>query len=398
MTPHLTGAGKNLLLRALAGETITFTKMQLGSGAAQTADNADALKNPVVSLPLTSIEVGNEYVTLSSYFSNSSLTEGFRVTEMGIFAKDPDDTSDATKEILYAIGNSSVNDADYIPAKTDRIYEVQLDTLVFVGDVENITATINGSLVYASAGDLSDHIGNKNNPHEVTKAQVGLGSVPNVTTNDQTPTYTEAASVSNISSGEKLSAAFGKIKKAISALISHLNAKDNPHEVTATQVGAAAAEHEHSADDITSGILSLTHGGTGVESLAALASSLIQPLQNAGGLPKVVVGTYTGTGSSGVEGPTTVTFSSPPRIFICAPQSHNSANHQSGCWFTCVAGMHYCIGQQYSNQNGVQLSLNWTGNSVSWYIDPEYSNSLAANPAGNQNNQSGRTYVYAAIL
>lgn len=245
MTPHLTDAGKNLLLRALAGETITFTKMQLGSGAAQTADNAAALKNPVVSLPLTSIEVGNEYVTLSSYFSNSSLTEGFRVTEMGIFAKDPDDTSDATKEILYAIGNSSVNDADYIPAKTDRIYEVQLDTLVFVGDVENITATINGSLVYASAGDLSDHIGNKNNPHEVTKAQVGLGSVPNVTTNDQTPTYTEAASVSNISSGEKLSAAFGKIKMAISALISHLNAKDNPHEVTAAQVGAAAAEHEH---------------------------------------------------------------------------------------------------------------------------------------------------------
>lgn len=397
MTPHLTDAGKNLLLRAMAGETITFTKMQLGSGAAQAADNAAALKNPVVTLPLTSIKVGSEYVTLSSYFSNSSLTEGFRVTEMGIFAKDPDDTSDATKEILYAIGNSSVNDADYIPAKTDRIYEVQLDTLVFVGDVENITATINGSLVYASAGDLSDHIGNKNNPHEVTKAQVGLGSVPNVTTNDQTPTYTEAASVSNISSGEKLSVAFGKIKKAISALISHLNAKDNPHEVTAAQVGAAAAEHEHSADDITSGILSLTHGGTGVESLAALASSLIQPLQNAGGLPKVVTGTYVGTGTYGTNNPTKLAFDSQPKFFMCAPQFIDDTNNRLGSCIFGIPGMPRtpAIGYGFSDY---QQYLNWGYNYVSWYLDPNYDESNTFKPESLQNNQLGRLYVYMAIL
>lgn len=397
MTPHLTGAGKNLLLRALAGETITFTKMQLGSGAAQTADNAAALKNPVVSLPLTSIEVGNEYVTLSSYFSNSSLNEGFHVTEMGIFAKDPDNTSDATKEILYALGNSSVNDADYIPAKTDRIYEVQLDTMVFVGDVENITATVNSSLVYASAGDLNDHIGNKNNPHEVTKAQVGLGSVPNVTTNDQTPTYTEAEGVSNISSGEKLSVAFGKIKKAISALISHLNAKDNPHEVTAAQVGAAAAEHEHSADDITSGILSLTHGGTGVESLAALASSLIQPLQNAGGLPKVVVGTYTGTGTSGSGSWTTLTFASRPKFFVCIPQTLDVTYDSRGCCIFGIDGMSYYVAKKSFEDGVVPLYLSWGSNSVSWHLDTSYNGNEDV-PAAWQNNKQGKTYVYMAIL
>lgn len=390
MTPQLTGAGKNLLLRAMTGETVTFTKIQLGNGSAQTADGASALNSPVITLPLTSIKVGNEYVTLSGYFSNAALTNGFRVTEMGIFAKDPDDE---TKEILYALGNSSSGEADYIPPKTDRIYEVQFDALVFIGDAENVTATINGSLVYASAGDLSDHIGDKNNPHEVTKAQVGLGNVPNVATNDQTPTYTESATLENISSGEKLSAALGKIKKGISALISHIGSKQNPHEVTAAQVGAAAAEHTHSAEDVTSGVLPVARGGTGAETIAALASALVTPLQNAGGLPKVVVGTYTGTGS---ESSTTVTFSSPPRVFICGPQSHNSTSYQSGCWFTCVRGMQYCVGQQYSDTNGVQLSLDWTGNSISWNIDPEFSN--AHTSAGARNNQSGRTYVYAAIL
>lgn len=71
-----------------------------------------------------------------------------------------------------------------------------------------------------------------------TASQVGLGNVPNVSTNNQTPTYTAAASLSNLTSGEKLSVAFGKIAKGISDLISHLANKSNPHAVTASQIGA----------------------------------------------------------------------------------------------------------------------------------------------------------------
>ena len=51
------------------------------------------------------------------------------------------------------------------------------------------------------------------NPHGVTKAEVGLGNVPNVTTDNQTPTFTEASTRANIASGETLSVIFGKIKK-----------------------------------------------------------------------------------------------------------------------------------------------------------------------------------------
>ena len=66
------------------------------------------------------------------------------------------------------------------------------------------------------------HVSNKSNPHGVTKAQVGLSNVPNVTTNDQTPTYAEPSSLGALVSGEKLSVAFGKLAKAIASLISHL--------------------------------------------------------------------------------------------------------------------------------------------------------------------------------
>lgn len=71
----------------------------------------------------------------------------------------------------------------------------------------------------------------------LSKEDIDLGNVPNVTTNDQTPTYEESTDLTTLTSGEKLRTAFGKIKKAISELISHLGNNSNPHNVTKEQIG-----------------------------------------------------------------------------------------------------------------------------------------------------------------
>ena len=84
---------------------------------------------------------------------------------------------------------------------------------------------------------MNVHITDTSNPHGVTAEQIGLDKVPNVATNDQTPTYSQNSSLSNITSGEKLSVSFGKIMKAIADLISHIGSKSNPHSVTKSQVG-----------------------------------------------------------------------------------------------------------------------------------------------------------------
>ena len=78
---------------------------------------------------------------------------------------------------------------------------------------------------------MNVHITDTSNPHGVTAEQIGLDKVPNVATNDQTPTYSQNSSLSNITSGEKLSVSFGKIMKAIADLISHIGSKSNPHIV-----------------------------------------------------------------------------------------------------------------------------------------------------------------------
>lgn len=93
--------------------------------------------------------------------------------------------------------------------------------------------------------DLSDHVTDDNNPHGVTKEDVGLGEVPNVATNDQAPTFAESETDVNIESGDTLSVLFGKLLKNIKTLKNNLST------------------HKHSTADITSGALPIARGGTG---------------------------------------------------------------------------------------------------------------------------------------
>lgn len=271
MALKLTPSGTDLLLRAIAGEVnIKFTAIQLGNGA-DAGKSAAALSNPLLTAEISSYEVGDVFVTLRTTFSNSQVSASFRATEVGVLAHDPD-TADGT--LLYAYQYTPDGESDYIPASADKVLETQMDVLVYIGDAENVTASISQSLVYASRADLEAHVKNMDNPHKVTKEQVGLGNVPNAATNDLTPTYTEASALVEMKSGEKLSIAFGKIAKSVSSLIDHMKNSKNPHKVTADQVGAAKESHKHSTNDLTSGVLGVGRGGTGVTGYDKLLDKL----------------------------------------------------------------------------------------------------------------------------
>lgn len=66
----------------------------------------------------------------------------------------------------------------------------------------------------------------------------------------ESPVYEESKELEELKSGEPYLSAFGKIKKAVGALIAHIGDKDNPHGVTLAQLGAAAANSlaEHIQD------------------------------------------------------------------------------------------------------------------------------------------------------
>lgn len=116
-------------------------------------------------------------------------------------------------------------------------------------DAETIS-TIFGK-VKKAISTLISHLSNTSNPHSVTAVQVGLGNVPNVTTNNQEPTYNPAGAITELSSGEKLSVAFGKIATAINTLMQHM-AATNPHNVNATQVGLGNVDNVSTDDQMPS--------------------------------------------------------------------------------------------------------------------------------------------------
>lgn len=417
MTPNLTSKGHALLLRALEGEALKFTRIQLGNGVAQNAKNATALSNPLVVLPLTKAVTGSQYIALTSTFSNSNITAGFRITEVGIWAEDPDN---AGSEILYALGNEPEGTADYVPSKDSRILELEYSIMIFVGEAQNVTAEISESLAYASAAELKAHIENKQNPHGVTAEQVGLGSVPNVGTDDQTPNHTIAQSLTALTPKEKLSVAMGKIARAVQSLIDHL--KDSTAHITASERskwnGKAAGSHTHGAADINSGILGVTRGGTGkggwtanrlmyptsatsIGQMAAPSKDGMYLCQNKVGVPfwkemeqptippTSEVGTYIGGGKTGSNAKNSITFQGGVPRLIFVKQKSLAIVRYGILLLTPGAETGFSV-----IENGVRSNLvvGVSGQTVSWYYD-----SSDSHPA-NQLDHAGQAYSYVGVF
>ena len=166
------------------------------------------------------------------------------MTQLGIYAK-----GSTGSEVLFAISQSTTGKE--VPAESAMpSWSLVHNFYIKLNNDVKMTATVDpeGYVTFETMQTaLNTHTGNKSNPHSVTKSQVGLGNVPNVATNDQTPTYSDTTTLVTLSSGEKISIAFAKIKLAITTLINHLANKSNPHGVTKSQVGLGNVENKSSA-------------------------------------------------------------------------------------------------------------------------------------------------------
>lgn len=153
MSLALTTAGFDLLMDALAGTAaINFTKVKIGSGP-DAGDAASDLSHTEMSIDIQRITLGDVYVRLSAVFNNNSVVTGFRMTEVGVFATDPNDSS---AEIMYAYEYIEPAAADFVPPNQDRTLETELNVLAYVGEAENVTATI-ASGIYAREADFQAH-------------------------------------------------------------------------------------------------------------------------------------------------------------------------------------------------------------------------------------------------
>lgn len=117
---------------------------------------------------------------------------------------------------------------------------------------------------------------------------------------------------------------------------------------------------------------------------------------------KIEKGTYTGTGTVGVNNKNTLTFSAEPMVVIVA--ENNTATqvgntYEEGQPMVMLNGTPYASGtyKPFGAEAGTQ-ALIWSGNSVSWYnlhTTTYLTNGNAS--AAAQYNRSGSTYTYIAF-
>lgn len=242
----ITNAGIELLKNALSGGTITVTAIKSGAGKVDVSalKSQTAVSSIKQSGTVQGVTKTNETIKIGVLFSNAGLSAGYSMTQLGIYAK-----GSTGSEVLFAISQSTTGKE--VPAESAMpSWSLVHNFYIKLNNDITMTATVDpeGYVTFETMQTaLNMHTGNKSNPHSVTKSQVGLGNVPNVATNDQTPTYSDTTTLVTLSSGEKISIAFAKIKLAITTLINHLANKSNPHGVTKSQVGLGNVENKSSA-------------------------------------------------------------------------------------------------------------------------------------------------------
>ena len=190
-----------------------------------------------------------------------------------------------------------------------------------------------------------------------------------------TAAFKAASSRANIATGEKLSVLFGKIAKWFSDLgsLAFKSTVAKSDLASAVQSSLDLADtalqslpsHNHDASAIDSGILPVIRGGTGVNSLASLATAL--------GAARIQTGSYTGTGRSGSGSKNSLTFNFVPKGFIVHRWEYGLSNQRLLLWFN------------ETGDNTIVFTV--SGNTLSWYSDNvDY-----------QMNESGKKYTWIAF-
>ena len=387
----ITTAGEGLLARASAGEGLTITEVWVGKGTVESAAAAKALTallDPVAQATSTQPEVAGGQLSMLVEYRNDmggGLEEGFTLSEFGIMAKVGDDAP----TLLYyaALGDP----AQPVPPIAEGLDVHRFPVAIGVtGEVEVSLEYPAGvwvtheELEEALAGiDLSGYIKATEKGQPGGVATLGPdGKVPG----EQLPKmdYDPAGSAEAVQKN----------------LTAHTGNKNNPHAVTAEQVGALA-----SSGGVMSGAISMS--GHKIANLAAPADSTDaankQYVDEHAGA-KVILGSYVGTGKSGKSNPNQITLAEPFKLLCIYGIQHTDS-------YTSISDSDICniipssiIPTEYTSGFGFGMGYNYNprdtygkkstdGKTFSWYFG------LSPTSAADvQFNTSGVVYHYYAIV
>lgn len=212
---YLTEFGKAALIHGLAGGSIAFNVIEIGGAEIPPSDfsKVTALADTKLNTKAISQKQIDNTLNLKFQFDNKKVSSDFFWTEIGYFATVTKSDGN-TENGMVLYGYNSKETANHIPS-------------------------------YTSNNTLNKYI-----------CQIGINYSDDLNVTITLDEFEDYASKSDFAE--------------------HISAT-NPHNISCNTIGAAKAAHVHSAVDITSGMLGVERGGTGVSSLKKIG---IEPLQD----------------------------------------------------------------------------------------------------------------------
>lgn len=238
----ITTAGEGLLARAAAGEGLTLTEVWVGKGAVESAAAAKALTtllDPVAKATSTQPAVAGGQISMLVEYRNDmggGLEEGFTLSEFGVMAKVGDDAP----TLLYyaALGDR----AQPVPPIAEGLDVHRFPVAI------GVTGEVEVSLEYP-AGVWVTH-----EELEEALAGIDLSGYIKATEKGKPGGVATLGEDSKVPAGQLPKMDYdpaGSAEAVQQALTAHTGNKNNPHAVTAEQVGAFTKE-ETASDDVIS--------------------------------------------------------------------------------------------------------------------------------------------------
>lgn len=192
--------------------------------------------------PRTSAYVYRDYDFNTTISKNSQITIQYNATNL-VYATVPE--LKATERKLQTNIDNHIRDAARHVSDQERIrWNGKADATHRhrVSDIDGLPEKIDEvTRSKAEKVDLTGHINNRNNPHNVTKQQVGLGNVTNVEQASKVDFQNHLNNHNNPHSVTKAQVGLGNVTNVEQAskqeFNSHATNRNNPHNVTKSQVG-----------------------------------------------------------------------------------------------------------------------------------------------------------------
>lgn len=187
------------------------------------------LKNPNVAYT----DISNVFSKIQVFESNAIFDSGFSKAGGYIFTlPDKSGTIALLSDIVSGSGlvdDVQVNGQSIVE---NKVANIVVDTELNEQSLNPIANSLFATRITAIGSTLSAHITNKNNPHSVTKSQVGLGNVDNTSDADKPVSSKQAVAISAVED----------------QIILHKDNKSNPHSVTAAQIGLGNVDNTSDMD------------------------------------------------------------------------------------------------------------------------------------------------------